>query len=51
MLQVPFNDMAPMMTALAGGQIDVAITNLAISLPLTSDGKIKTFAVTQSESF
>jgi tripartite-type tricarboxylate transporter receptor subunit TctC len=51
MLHVPFNGIAPVMTALAGGQIDVAITNLASSLPLTGDGKVKIVALPQSEPF
>ena len=51
MLQVPFNGIAPVMTALAGGQIDVAITNLASSLPLAGDGKVKIVALPQSEPF
>jgi tripartite-type tricarboxylate transporter receptor subunit TctC len=51
MLHVPFNGIAPVMTALAGGQIDVAITNLASSLPLTGDGKVKIVALPQSEAF
>ncbi|MCX7309978.1 MAG: tripartite tricarboxylate transporter substrate binding protein [Afipia sp.] len=51
MLHVPFNGLAPVMTALAGGQIDVAISNLASSLPLAGDGKIKVLAVPQSEAF
>jgi tripartite-type tricarboxylate transporter receptor subunit TctC len=51
MLHVPFNGIAPVMTALAGGQIDVAITNLASSLPLAKDGKAKILALPQSEPF
>ena len=51
MLHVPFNGIAPVMTALAGGQIDVAMTNLASSLPLAADGKVKILAVPQSEPF
>ena len=39
MVHVPFNGIAPAMAALAGGQIDLAITNLASSLPLAEDGK------------
>ena len=31
--------------------IDVAITNLASSLPLTGDGKVKIIALPQSERF
>jgi tripartite-type tricarboxylate transporter receptor subunit TctC len=51
MLHVPYNGLAPVMQALVGGHIDVAITNLVTSLPLANDGKIKILAVAQSEPF
>lgn len=51
MLHVPFNGIAPVMTALAGGQIDVAITNIASSLPLAADGKVKILALPQADAF
>ena len=51
MLHVPFNGIAPAMTALVGGQIDVVLTNLASSLPLARDGKVKILALPQSEAF
>jgi tripartite-type tricarboxylate transporter receptor subunit TctC len=51
MQHVPFNGIAPVMAALAGGQIDVAITNLASSMPLAKDGKVKILALPQSEPF
>jgi tripartite-type tricarboxylate transporter receptor subunit TctC len=51
MLHVPFNGIAPAMAALAGGQIGIAITNLASSLPLAADGKVKIVALPQSEPF
>ena len=51
MFHVPFNGIAPVMQALAGGQIDVAISNFATSLPLAGDGKIKILAVTQPEPY
>ena len=51
MLHVPFNGIAPAMAALAGGQIDLAITNLASSLPLAADGRVKILALPQSEPF
>jgi tripartite-type tricarboxylate transporter receptor subunit TctC len=51
MLHVPFNGIAPVMAALAGGQIDVAITNLASSLPLAGNKKVKILALLQSEPF
>ena len=51
MVHVPFNGIAPAMAALAGGQIDLAITNLASSLPLAEDGRVKILALPQSEPF
>jgi tripartite-type tricarboxylate transporter receptor subunit TctC len=51
MLHVPFNGIGPAMAALAGGQIDLAITNLASSLPLAADGKVKILALPQADSF
>ncbi len=51
MLHVPFNGIAPAMAALAGGQIDLAITNLASSLPLAADGRVKILALPQSDPF
>jgi tripartite-type tricarboxylate transporter receptor subunit TctC len=51
MVHVPFNGIGPAMAALAGGQIDLAITNLASSLPLAADGKVKILALPQSEPF
>jgi tripartite-type tricarboxylate transporter receptor subunit TctC len=51
MLHVPFNGIGPAMAALAGGQIDVAITNLASSLPLAADGKVKILALPQADPF
>jgi tripartite-type tricarboxylate transporter receptor subunit TctC len=51
MLHVPFNGIGPAMAALAGGQIDVAITNLASSLPLAEDGKVKILALPQADPF
>jgi len=51
MVHVPFNGIGPAMTALAGGQIDLAITNLASSLPLAEDGKVKILALPQSEPY
>ena len=51
MVHVPFNGIGPAMAALAGGQIDLAITNLASSLPLAEDGKVKVLALPQSDTF
>ncbi len=51
MLHVPFNGIGPAMSALAGGQIDVAITNLASSLPLAEAGKVKILALPQGDPY
>jgi len=50
-LHVPYKGLPGAMTALAAGQIDLAITNLATGLPLLKDGKIKMLALTQSSRF
>jgi tripartite-type tricarboxylate transporter receptor subunit TctC len=51
MIHVPYKGLAPAMTALAAGQIDVAITNLATGLPLANQGKVRLVALTQSSRF
>ena len=50
-LHVPYKGLPGAMTALAAGQIDLAITNLATGLPLFKEGKVKIFALTQSTRF
>jgi tripartite-type tricarboxylate transporter receptor subunit TctC len=51
LLHVPYKGLAPAMTALAAGQIDLAITNLATGLPLATQGKVRILALTQSSRF
>ncbi|MFM9967229.1 MAG: Bug family tripartite tricarboxylate transporter substrate binding protein [Burkholderiales bacterium] len=51
LLHIPYKGFPAAMTALASGQIDLAITNLATSLPLLKDGKVKVLALTQSSRF
>lgn len=51
LLHVPFKGVAPAMTALVAGQIDLAITNLATGLPQSRQGKVKILALTQSSRF
>ena len=51
LLHVPYKGLAPAMTALASGQIDVAITNLATAIPLASQGKVRILALTQGTRF
>jgi tripartite-type tricarboxylate transporter receptor subunit TctC len=50
-LHIPYKGLAPAMTALASGQIDLAITNLATGLPLFREGKVRILALTQSSRF
>ena len=51
MVHVPFKGVAPAMTALVAGEIDVSITNLATALPQVRQGKIRVLAVTQPKRF
>jgi tripartite-type tricarboxylate transporter receptor subunit TctC len=51
MVHVPFKGVAPAMTALVAGEIEVSITNLATALPQLRQGKIKVLAVTQARRF
>ena len=51
LLHVPYKGLAPAMTALASGQIDLVITNLATGLPFYKDGKVKMLAMTQPTRF
>jgi tripartite-type tricarboxylate transporter receptor subunit TctC len=48
---VPFKGVAPAMTALAAGEIDLAITNLATAAPQARQGRIKVLALTQARRF
>ncbi|MCY1223848.1 Tripartite tricarboxylate transporter family receptor [compost metagenome] len=45
MVHVPFNGSAPSLTALAGGQVQVAVDTVVASLPLIKGGKIRPVAV------
>jgi len=45
MVHVPFKGLAPAMTALAGGHVDVAVTNFAAAAPHIRDGKARILAV------
>ncbi|KWR77492.1 Bug family tripartite tricarboxylate transporter substrate binding protein [Cupriavidus sp. IDO] len=45
MVHVPFNGSAPSLTALAGGQVQVAVDTVVASLPLIKGGKIRPLAV------
>jgi len=51
MVHVPFKGVAPAMTALVAGEIDLSVTNLATALPQLRQGKIKVLAVTQARRF
>ena len=45
MLHVPFNGSAPSLTALIGGQVQVAVDTVVASTPFIKSGKIKAIAV------
>ncbi|SPA54890.1 Bug family tripartite tricarboxylate transporter substrate binding protein [Cupriavidus taiwanensis] len=45
MVHVPFNGSAPSLTALAGGQVPVAVDTVVATLPLIKGGKIRPVAV------
>jgi len=51
MVHVPFKGVAPAMTALVSGQIDLVVTNLATAMPQARLGKAKVLAVTQPARF
>lgn len=49
MVHVPFNGSAPSLTALAGGQVPVAVDTIVATQPLIQSGKIKPLAVLSSQ--
>jgi len=49
MVHVPFNGSAPSLTALVGGQVQVAVDTVVASLPLIKAGKIKPLAVLSAQ--
>jgi tripartite-type tricarboxylate transporter receptor subunit TctC len=51
MVHVPFKGVAPAMTALVAGQIDLVVTNLATAVPQLRQGKLRVLAVTQPNRF
>ena len=51
MIHVPFKGLGPALTALAAGQIDLCITNVATVLPQARQGKVKIIAVMQPARF
>jgi tripartite-type tricarboxylate transporter receptor subunit TctC len=51
MIHVPFKGVAPAMTALVAGEIDLSVTNLATAMPQLRQGRIKVLAVTQAARF
>jgi tripartite-type tricarboxylate transporter receptor subunit TctC len=44
--QIPYKGAAPLLTDMMGGQVPVAFTDLATTLPHIRSGKVKVFAVT-----
>jgi len=51
MLQVPYTGNAPVVSALLGGQIDVALTTLGSVAPFVKSGKIRVLAVMEPKRF
>lgn len=51
MIHVPFKGLGPAVTALASGQVDINITNVATVLPQVRAGKVKIIAVIQPTRF
>jgi len=49
MVHVPFNGSAPSLTALAGGQVQVAVDTIVATQPLIHGGKIKPLAVLSAQ--
>ena len=45
LLHIPFNVSAPSLTALIGGQVQVAVDTVVASAPFVKSGKIKAIAV------
>lgn len=50
-VHVPFKGVAPALTALVSGQIDLVVTNLATAMPQLRQRKVKMLAVTQPIRF
>jgi tripartite-type tricarboxylate transporter receptor subunit TctC len=51
MTHVPFNGLAPALVALMGGQVEVAVTNIASVTSQLRDGKVKVLAVTRPKRY
>lgn len=51
MVHVPFKGLAPALSALMGGQIDVAITNFPTALPQLGPGKARAIAVLDAKRY
>jgi len=51
MLHVPYKGNAPVVTALIGGEIDIALVNFAAVLPHLNSGKAKALAVLESRRY
>lgn len=51
MIHVPFKGLGPALSALAAGQIDLNITNVATVLPQARQGRVKLIAVLQPARF
>lgn len=51
MLHVPYKGNAPVVTALVGGEIDIALVNLASVLPHLNSGKARALAVLEAKRY
>ena len=51
MVHVPFSGLAPALVAVMGGQVEVAITNVASASAALRDGKVKVLAVTRPKRY
>ena len=51
MLHVPYKGLGPAITALLGGQVQLAVSNVSTALPHVKAGKLRLLAVTTSKRF
>ncbi|MFM9972873.1 MAG: Bug family tripartite tricarboxylate transporter substrate binding protein, partial [Burkholderiales bacterium] len=51
MLHIPYKGNAPVVTALAAGEVDIGLVNFAAALPMIKAGKARVLAVLESKRF
>ena len=51
MVHVPYKGLAPAVTALAGGEIDVLLTNCGLAVPHAKDGRARMLAVLEPQRY